>query len=121
VGLFVAAKSVCGSTNAVRRGVIGIPRACLDVIDVVRKTLTKGINQMKSGTEQYVKKWFSSFESHILSPKNRFRRIEMQKQKNDGMLQWISATIIQNNSTKKGDRSRPEVNLSKWLMLLVYE
>jgi hypothetical protein len=34
----------------VGRGVIGIPDPVLDVIDVVRQTVTKGINQVEAST-----------------------------------------------------------------------
>jgi hypothetical protein len=65
VGIFFAPKSICGSTDAAGRGVIRIPDPVLDVIDIVRQTLSKGINQVKSCTEQYTKKWFSFSKSHI--------------------------------------------------------
>jgi hypothetical protein len=64
VGIFFATKSVGRSTDTMGRGVIRIPDPVLDVIDIVRQALSKGINQVKSGTEQYTKKWFSLSESH---------------------------------------------------------
>jgi len=80
VGLFFATKSICGSTDAVGRGVIRIPEPILDVIDVIRQTLTKGIDQMKSGSKQYIKKWFSSSGSHIcVSCNSGFADMEMRK------------------------------------------
>jgi hypothetical protein len=79
VGLFFTTKSVRGSPDPVGRNVIRIPDPVLDVIDIVRQSLSKGINQVKSGTEQYSKKWFSPSEisySYLLT--NRFANMEMQ-------------------------------------------
>ena len=46
MGIFFATKRVGGTTDAVGRGVVRIPDPIPDVIDIVRQTVTKGINQV---------------------------------------------------------------------------
>ena len=72
--IFLATKRVGGTTDAVGRGAIGVPHCVLDVVHIVRQTLTQGIKQMKSGIKQDVKKWFSLSESRVCVSRRVFCR-----------------------------------------------
>ena len=81
--------------QTVGRGFISLPGSAFDVVHVVRQTLTAVIKQIKAGTEQDAKKWFSLSESHVYSPDDSFADMQRQKQ---GEMEWFEAEVILDDS-----------------------
>jgi len=77
VRIFLATKSVGGAAHSVGRGVVCVPDSVLDVIHIVRPTLTQGIKQIKSGIED-AKERFSLFESHVGSPDDSLATLRVE-------------------------------------------
>src|ERR1700730_706181 len=78
VRFFFTAKCVGRTTDAVGRSTIRVPDLALDIIHVVRQTISQGVKQAKTGIEQDAKEWFSLPESHVVSPGRYFVDAKMQ-------------------------------------------